>query len=130
MNAKERQTNREWTRMEETDEPRMNADVKGIAAKKAQKGGIFMEGHSARSMDRPRPADEQELIPTVMRFLIFASMRGPYSCPFAVRLPLRVHSRQIFGMRIALEPLYLPQSSQNQPLLHIKLEQSGCSFAQ
>jgi hypothetical protein len=56
----------------------------------------------------------------VRLFLVFASIRV-YS-----RFPLR----EIFGMRIALEPLYLPQSSQNQRLLHIKLEQSGCSFAQ
>jgi hypothetical protein len=61
-----------------------------------------MEGHSARLTDRPRPADEQELIPTVMqeliptvmqeliltvmRFLIFVSVRVSYSCPFAVVL--------------------------------------------
>jgi hypothetical protein len=53
-------------------------------------------------------------------FFVFASIRV-YS-----RFPLR----EIFGIRIALEPPYLPQSSQNQPLLHIKLEKSGCSFAQ
>jgi hypothetical protein len=53
-----------------------------------------MEGHCARLTDRPRPADEQELIPTVMqeliltvmRFLIFVSVRVSYSCPFAVVL--------------------------------------------
>jgi hypothetical protein len=52
----------------------------------------FMRGHGARLGYRPRPSDEQELIPTVMQelsptvvcLLAFASIRVSYSCPFVV----------------------------------------------
>jgi hypothetical protein len=52
----------------------------------------FMQGHGARLGYRPRPSDEQELIPTVMQelsptvvfLLAFASIRFSYSCPFVV----------------------------------------------
>ena len=46
-----------------------------------------MQGHSARLTYRSRKPDEQELIPTVMRLLPFASIHVSYSCPFAV--PIR-----------------------------------------
>jgi hypothetical protein len=89
----ERRKKRNLTQRRKADfapSPHFATSAKGAKVRRsADEHGFTRTGRpylrsGARFAYRPRKSDEQELIPTVLGLLTFASIRVSYSCPFAI----------------------------------------------